>query len=127
MISTAKPNACKGPSGMSAAFSLQESRLAVQSHRPFKYREESTCDREGVRRRPGACRPSGPRTSNTRLRGSFPTPATCFRWRKGSGGMKVDQTKRLKALEQENAWLTRLPTGAKLEKAILKEAAKGNF
>ena len=55
------------------------------------------------------------------------TDATYFRWRKEYGGMKVDQAKRLKALEQENARLKRLLADAELDKAILKEAAKGNF
>jgi len=36
------------------------------------------------------------------------TDATYFRWRKEYGGMKVDQAKRLKALDQENARLKRL-------------------
>ena len=51
------------------------------------------------------------------------TDATSFRWRKEYGGMKVDQAKRLKALEQENARLKRLLADAELDKAILKEAA----
>jgi len=51
------------------------------------------------------------------------TDATYFRWRKESGGMKVDQAKRLKAIEQENARLKRLLADAELDKAILKEAA----
>jgi putative transposase len=55
------------------------------------------------------------------------TDATYFRCRKEYGGMKVDQAKRLKALEQENARLKRLLADAELDKAILKEAAKGNF
>ena len=55
------------------------------------------------------------------------TDATYFRWRKEYGGMKVDQAKRLKALEQENARLKRLLADAELDKGILKEAAKGNF
>jgi len=55
------------------------------------------------------------------------TDATSFRWRKEYGGMKVDQAKRLKALEQENARLKRLLADAELDKAILREAAKGNF
>ena len=50
-----------------------------------------------------------------------------YRWRKMYGGMKVDQTKRLKTLEQENARLKRLLADAELDKAILREAAKGNF
>jgi len=55
------------------------------------------------------------------------TDATYFRWRKEYGGIKVDQAKRLKALEQENARLKRLLADAELDKAILREAAKGNF
>jgi transposase-like protein len=51
------------------------------------------------------------------------TDATYFRWRKEYGGMKVDQAKRLKALEQENARLKRLLADAELDKAILREAA----
>jgi len=52
------------------------------------------------------------------------TDATYFRWRKEYGGMKVDQAKRLKALEQENARLKRLLADAELDKAILREAAR---
>ena len=55
------------------------------------------------------------------------TDATYFRWRKEYGGMKVDQAKRLKALEQENARLKGLLAEMELDKAILREAAKGNF
>ena len=55
------------------------------------------------------------------------TEQTYYRWRKEYGGLKVDQAKRLKALEQENARLKRLLADAELDKAILKEAAAGNF
>ena len=55
------------------------------------------------------------------------TDQTYFRWRKEYGGLKVDQAKRFKELEQENARLKRLLADAELDKAILKEAAKGNF
>ena len=55
------------------------------------------------------------------------TGATYCRWRKEYGGMKVDQAKRLKARGQENGRLKRLLADAELDKAILKEAAKGNF
>lgn len=48
-------------------------------------------------------------------------------WQKKFGGTKVDQTKRLKYLEFENARLKRLLADAELDKAILKEAASGNF
>jgi putative transposase len=51
--------------------------------------------------------------------------ATYFRWRKECGGMKVDQAKRPKALEQENARLKRLLADAELDNAILRQAAKG--
>ena len=52
---------------------------------------------------------------------------TYYRWRKEFGGMKVDQAKRLKELEQENARLKRLLADAELDKAILREAASPNF
>ena len=52
---------------------------------------------------------------------------TYYRWRKEYGGMKIDQAKRLKDLEKENARLKRLLADAELDKAILKEAAEGNF
>ena len=52
---------------------------------------------------------------------------TYYRWRKEYGGFKIDQTKRLKDLEKENARLKRLLADAELDKSILKEAAGGNF
>ena len=55
------------------------------------------------------------------------TEQTYYRWRKAYGGLKVDQAKRLKALEVENARLKRLLADAELDKAILREAAAGNF
>ena len=55
------------------------------------------------------------------------TQVTYYRWRKEYGGMKVDQAKRLKALEKENSRLKRLLADAELDKAILKEAASGNW
>ena len=55
------------------------------------------------------------------------TDQTYYRWRKEYGGLKVDQAKRFKELEQENARLKRLLADAELDKAILKEAASGNF
>jgi putative transposase len=50
-----------------------------------------------------------------------------YRWRKEYGGLQVDQAKRLKALEQENARLKRVVADLSLEKAMLKELASGNF
>jgi transposase-like protein len=52
---------------------------------------------------------------------------TYYRWRKEYGGMRVDQAKRLKELEQENSRLKRLVADLSLDNAILKEANRGNF
>jgi transposase-like protein len=52
--------------------------------------------------------------------------ATLARWRTQYGGMKAEEAKRLKELEQENARLKRLLAEAELDKAILKEALSGN-
>ena len=43
------------------------------------------------------------------------------------GGLKAEDARRLKDLERENATLKRLLADAELEKAALKEIAKGNF
>ena len=50
-----------------------------------------------------------------------------FRWRKEYGGLKLDQAKRLKELERENARLKRVVADLTLEKVMLKEVASGNF
>lgn len=55
------------------------------------------------------------------------TEPTYYRWRKEYGGLKTDQAKKLKELEKENARLKRLLADAELDKAILREAASGNF
>jgi transposase-like protein len=55
------------------------------------------------------------------------TENTYYRWRKEYGGRRVDQAKRLKALEQENARLKKLVAEQALDNAILKEVASGNF
>ena len=52
---------------------------------------------------------------------------TYYRWRKEYGGMRVDQAKRLKELEQENTRLKKLVADLSLDNAILKEANRGNF
>ena len=52
---------------------------------------------------------------------------TYYRWRQQYGGLKVDQAKRLKELERENARLKRAVADLTLDKLILKEAAEGNF
>ncbi len=55
------------------------------------------------------------------------TEQTYYRWRKEYGGLKVDQAKRLKDLEKENARLRKAVSNLTLDKLILEEAAKGNF
>ena len=55
------------------------------------------------------------------------TEATYYRWRAEYGGLKLDQVKRLKQMEQENSRLRRAVSDLTLEKLILKEAAAGNF
>jgi len=51
---------------------------------------------------------------------------TYYRWRKEDGGLRLDQAKRLKELERENARLKRLVADQALDNAILKEVASGN-
>ncbi len=50
------------------------------------------------------------------------TEQTYYRWRKEYGGMKVNQAKRLKALEKENSRLKLLVAEKELDIQILKEA-----
>jgi putative transposase len=52
---------------------------------------------------------------------------TYYRWRKEYGGMRVDQAKRLKEVEQENVRLRKLVADLSLDNVILKEVTKGNF
>ena len=52
--------------------------------------------------------------------------ATYHRWRNQFGGMKSEEAKRLKELDIVNARLKRLLAEAELDKAILKEALRGN-
>ncbi len=51
---------------------------------------------------------------------------TYYRRRKEYGGMRIDQAKRLKKLEQENSRLKQLVADLSLDKAILQEASRGN-
>jgi putative transposase len=55
------------------------------------------------------------------------TEVTYYRWRQEYGGLKSDQVKRLKDLEEENARLRKAISDLTLEKLILKEAASGNW
>ena len=52
---------------------------------------------------------------------------TYYRWRKEYGGLRLDQAKRLKALEQENTQLKKLVADQALDNMILKEVTSGNF
>jgi transposase-like protein len=55
------------------------------------------------------------------------TEQTYYRWRKEFGGLKLDQAKRLKKLEQENGRLKRLVAELPLQKQVLRDVAQGNF
>jgi transposase-like protein len=52
---------------------------------------------------------------------------TYYKWRKEYGGMRVDQAKRLKEVEQENSRLKKLVADLSLDNAILKETVRGNY
>ena len=54
------------------------------------------------------------------------TEQTYYRWRREYGGMQVEQARRLKELERENAQLKKLVADLSLNNSILKEAARGN-
>jgi transposase-like protein len=54
------------------------------------------------------------------------TRQTYFRWRKEYGGLRVDQARRLKELEKENARLKKVVADLALDVDILREAASGN-
>ena len=50
-----------------------------------------------------------------------------YRWRKEYGGLKLDQAKKMKGLEKENARLKKIVADLTLDNSILKEVAEGNF
>jgi putative transposase len=54
------------------------------------------------------------------------TEQSYYRWRNEYGGLKLDQVKRLKALEKENARLRKAVSDLTLDKLILQEALRGN-
>jgi len=55
------------------------------------------------------------------------TEVTYYRWKQEYGGLKTDQVRKLKALEQENARLRKAVSDLTLDKLILQEATKGNW
>lgn len=55
------------------------------------------------------------------------TPVTLSRWKAEFGGLRIDQAKRLKELEQEASRLRKIVSDQALDILILKEVSKGNF
>jgi transposase-like protein len=55
------------------------------------------------------------------------TENTYYRWRREYGGLKLDQAKRFKQIEQENARLKRIVADQQIDIAILKEVANPKF
>ena len=55
------------------------------------------------------------------------TEQTFYRWRKEYGGLRIDQAKRLKELQAENARLKRAVADLTVDKQILKEVVEGKF
>ena len=52
---------------------------------------------------------------------------TYYRWRKIYGGLKVDQARKFKEIEAENARLKKLVAEISLREAMLKEVVRGNY
>ena len=52
---------------------------------------------------------------------------TFYRWRKEYGGLQMEQARRLKDLQKENAQLRRAVADLTVEKQILKDIAQGNL
>ena len=50
-----------------------------------------------------------------------------YRWRREYGGLQVDQARKMKDLERENARLRRLVADLSLEKQVLADVASGNL
>ena len=55
------------------------------------------------------------------------TEQAYYRWRNEYGGLLIDQVRKPKKLELENARLKRAVADLTLDKLILEEAAVGNF
>jgi transposase-like protein len=52
---------------------------------------------------------------------------TLAKWKREYGGLQLDQAKRLKDLEKENARLKRIVADQALDNSIMKEALSGNY
>ncbi len=55
------------------------------------------------------------------------TEQTYYRWRKEYGGIRIDQAKRLKSLEEENKRLKKIVADLSIDNSIWKEASRGNY
>jgi transposase-like protein len=66
-------------------------------------------------------------TIGTICRGFSVTERTYYRWRRESGGLKLDQAKRLKDLERENERLKKAVSEPTIDTLILKEAIEGKY
>ena len=53
------------------------------------------------------------------------TEQTYYRWRKEYGGLRIEQAKRLKSLEEEKARLKKLVVDLSLDNAILNSEGRG--
>ena len=78
-------------------------------------------------RRLGVGSASGAKAAADAIRSIGVTEVTYYRWRSEYGGMKLDQVKRLKELEVENARLRKAVSDLTLDKLILKEALEGKY
>jgi putative transposase len=67
------------------------------------------------------------RTVGEVCRGLGVSQPSFYRWRAEYGGLKVDQVRRMKELERENARLKRAVAELTLDKQILKEAVEGKY
>ena len=94
-------------------------------------REDGEAEIHGGRDRDGAAAGGGGggerQTNPAACHESGIAEQTYYRWRNEFGGLKADDAKQLKDLERENVTLKRLLADAELEKAALKEIARGNF
>lgn len=66
-------------------------------------------------------------TQELAMRAIGVTVNTYYRWRKEYGGLKLDQARRMKDLESENARLKRAVAELTVDNQILKEVSKGKF
>jgi transposase-like protein len=67
------------------------------------------------------------RTAGQACREAEISEQSFYRWRKEYGGLEIEQARRFKELERENARLKRLVADLSLEKQILKDISEGNL